>query len=133
MGKRQFLVEAEWCYDHTNKEIFTFVIEGDEKEEGDKTSPIFIGKPLDATNFPIYFKKHDGVIERCIEKMCEAIDNVNGNPMGGKTLPTIMFEIINGGYGYLKEFNTKPVNLEVGPCLCTFKPNTGKMVLARKK
>ncbi|OGF37883.1 hypothetical protein A2482_02335 [Candidatus Falkowbacteria bacterium RIFOXYC2_FULL_48_21] len=78
MGKRQFVLKGSWCWDHHNEEIATFTIEGDVAEEGDKESPIYIGKPLNTVTFPQYLDKHRDTILDIVKKFRAMI---NGNPM----------------------------------------------------
>lgn len=78
MGKRQFVLKGNWAWDHSNDEIITFTIEGDVEEEGDKESPIYIGKPLTRESFPQYFDKNKGIILDMAKNFRATINN---NPM----------------------------------------------------
>lgn len=115
MGKRAFLVSGNWCWDHSNTEILTFTIEGDEKEEnyGD---PLPINEPLTPVTFPKYYRKYDGTIKHYIEEGLKAID---GSIMG-QIEPGSLYEIKDGGITI--PAGNESLNLEL-TWLCLIKRN----------
>jgi len=89
MGRRQFAFSYRWSWDHSNDEIATFTIEGDEEEENPEI-PIFTGKPLTIENAPLYLAKHRDTITNIVY---EIAIGVNGNPMGAGPKLCAIFEI----------------------------------------
>ncbi len=98
MSKRTFVVTGNWSWDHSNSQLATFTIEGDEAEEW-RSDPLPMDTPLTPDNFSKYFEaKRDYFLSR-IKKLLTALDD----SIMGKIRPGSLYEVRSGSY-----FNAGP-------------------------